>query len=53
VGPFSKIPKATISFILSVRLRETTRLSVDGFYLNFIFENFSKICWENSSLIKI
>jgi hypothetical protein len=54
LGPVCKILKATTtSFVLSVRLRGTTLLPVGGFSLNLKFENFSKICWENSSLIKI
>jgi hypothetical protein len=41
--------KATIIFVVSVclsvlRPHETTQLSLDGFSLNFIFKNFSKIC---------
>ena len=43
-GPVRKISKATISFVLSVLLHGTTRLSVDGFSLNLMFKNFSKIC---------
>ena len=31
----------------------TTRLQLDGFSLNFIFENFSKISREKSCFIKI
>ena len=38
---------------MSVRPRGTTRLLMGGFSWNFIFGNFSKICWENSSFIKI
>jgi len=38
---------------LSVRPHGTTRLSLEGFSLNFIFEDFTKICKENSSFIKI
>jgi hypothetical protein len=37
----------------SVCPRGTARLLLDGFSWNLIFEYFSKICWENSSLIKI
>jgi hypothetical protein len=33
--------------------RGTTRLLLDGFSWNLIFEDFSKICRENSSFIKI
>jgi hypothetical protein len=49
--------KATINFIMpahpSVRPHGTTRLPLDGFSWNFIFEHFSKIFRENSNLIKI
>jgi hypothetical protein len=38
---------------LSVRTHGTTRLPLDGFSLNFIFEYISKICEENSGFIKI
>jgi len=31
----------------------TTRLPINGSSWNFIYENFSKICHENSSVIKI
>ena len=31
----------------------TTRLPLERFWWYFIFENFSKICWENSGIIKI
>ena len=41
------------SSCLSVRPHGTTRLPLDGFSFNLIFEDFSKICWENSILIKI
>ena len=36
----------------SVRRNGTTRLLMDGFSGNVIFEDFSKICWENSSFVK-
>ena len=45
--------KATISFVMSVCPHGTTRLPLDEFSLNFIFENISKNCRENSSFIKI
>ena len=54
---FTKLRKATISFVMSVRSsvrpHGTTRLPLDEFSWNLIFECFSKICRENSSLIKI
>ena len=52
---FVKLRKATISSssCLSARPHGTTGLPLDGFSWNFIFEYFSKFCWENSSFIKI
>jgi hypothetical protein len=47
-----KLVKATVSFVMSVHLHGTTRLPLDGFWLNLILR-FSKICRENSSFIKI
>ena len=51
LGAFEKLRKATTSFVMSVRpsfrKHGTTRLSLDGFSCNFIFEDFSKICREN------
>ena len=46
---FTEVRKATTSFVicLSVCQHETTRFPLDGFSLNFIFNNFSKICLEN------
>jgi hypothetical protein len=56
LGAFAKLQKATSSLVmyvrLSVRPHGATRLPLDGFSLSLIFEYFSKICWENSSLIK-
>jgi hypothetical protein len=52
LGAFAKLRKVTISF-MSVCPHGTTRLSLDGFWLNLIFEIFSKICHENSTFIKI
>jgi hypothetical protein len=42
---FVKLQKkeATISFVMSVRLHGTTRLPIDGFISNFIFQYFSKM----------
>jgi hypothetical protein len=37
----------------SVRSHGTTRLPLDGFSWNLIFDYFSRIFWGNSSLIKI
>ena len=66
IGAFAKLPKATINFVTnlcppvrpsvrpSVRLSEgTTRLSLDGFLWNLIFEYISKICREKLSFPKI
>jgi hypothetical protein len=44
--------KWLISFVMSVRLRGTTRLPLEGFYLNLIFEYFLKLCRGYSSFIK-
>ena len=42
-GKFANLPKATLSFVMSVRPHGTTRLPVHGFWLhlvlNFFFEN--------------
>ena len=38
---------------LSVCPHGATRLPLDGFSLNLIFEYFSKICWENWCFINI
>jgi len=52
-----KFAKAIISFVMSVcpslRPHGTTRLILNGFSWNFIFERFSKICGQNSNFIKI
>jgi len=54
---FATLGKVTISFIMSVcpsfRPQRTTRLLLNGFPWNLIFEHFSKICRENSTFIKI
>ena len=42
LGAFTKLRKATISFVVSVRLSAWTRLPLDGFSWNLIFEYFSK-----------
>ena len=48
---FGKLLLATSC--LFVHLRGTTRLPLDGFSLNLILEDFSKLCQENSSVAKI
>ena len=53
LGAFTKLRKATINLLMSVRPHGTTRLPLDGFLLNLVYEHFSKICWENSSFVKI
>ena len=57
LGAFGELRKATISFAMSVRPtvcpHRTTRLSLDGFSWNLIFEDFSKIRRKYSSVIKI
>ena len=59
LGVFVKFQNATISFIMCVCVhppihpRGITQLPPDGFSWNLIFENFLKICCENSSFVKI
>ena len=57
LGAFAKLRKATISFVMSVRLsvcpHGTSRLPLDGFSRNLILQYSSKIIRENSSFIKI
>jgi len=61
LGAFSKLRRATISFVISVRLsvclsvhpHETTRLPMDRFSWNLVFHYFSNICLENSSFFTI
>ena len=53
LGPFAKLRKATISFVMSVCPHGTTRLPLNGFCWNLIFETSSKICRENSDFTKI
>jgi hypothetical protein len=45
--------KQLLSIVMSVRPQGTTRLRLDGFSRNLKFDDFSKICRENSSAIKI
>jgi len=42
LSAFAKLRKATINFVKSVRPRGTTRLPLDGFSWNLIFEDFSR-----------
>jgi len=53
LGGFAKLQKVTISFVMSVRLHETTQLPLDRFSWNLILQYFLKICHKNSSFIKI
>ena len=57
LGTFAKLRKATVSFVMSVRPsvrpHGTTLLPLDGFWWNLIHMDFSKLCRENSSFIKI
>jgi hypothetical protein len=48
---FAKLRKATVSFMF-VRPHGTTWLPLDGFSWNLIYEDFMKICRENSSFNK-
>jgi len=41
------------SLYQSVCPQETTRLNMDGILWNWMFEYFSKICGQNSSVIQI
>ena len=58
---FVKLQKVTIYFVTSVRLsfrpsvrpHGTTRLALQGFLWNLIFEYFSQVCRENSGLFEI
>ena len=54
LGAFEKLRKTAINSVMPVRPSAwTTRFLLDGFTWNLIFGDFSKICWENSSFIKI
>jgi hypothetical protein len=52
-GSFAKSRKININFVMSVRPHGTTRLPMDAYSRNFVFEDFSKISWQNSSSSKI
>ena len=52
LGAFTKLRKATIIFVMSVRPFVPPRGTMDRFSLNLIFEHFSEIFRENSRLIK-
>jgi len=53
LSAFVKFGNTIISIGMSACPHRTTWLPLDGFSLNFMVEDFSKICPENSSLIKI
>jgi hypothetical protein len=53
LGAFTKLWKATVGFVMSVCPHGTTRLPLDGVSLNLMFEDFSKICWENSNFFNL
>jgi len=54
LGTFAELRKATISFVMSprpsVHPHGTTRLPLDGFSWNFVFDYFSKVCLIQVSL---
>jgi len=51
LGAFAKLRKATVSFVMSVRL--SGRPQLQGLSLNSMFESFSEIRRENSICVKI
>jgi hypothetical protein len=53
LSAFVKLGNTILSVGMSVCPHRTTWLPLDRFPLNFIVDDFSKICPENSSLIKI
>ena len=57
IGPFflflGAFIESTLSFVMSVCPHGTTRLPLDGFSWNLVFEKFLKICLQNSSYIKL
>ena len=50
---FATLRKVNIRFVMSVLTSRTTRLSMDGFSWNLIFEDCLRICRENSGFLKI
>jgi len=53
LGAFAKSRKENLaSPYPSVCSRGIARLQIKGLSWNFIFEYFSKICWENTPFIK-
>ena len=57
IGACAELRKVIINFVLPVRLsvcpQGTVWLLLDRFIRNSMINNFSKICRENSSFIKI
>jgi hypothetical protein len=53
LGAFVKLRKATISFVMSVCPHGITRLPMDGYLWNLVYEDFSKICRETWSLFEV
>ena len=51
LGAFAELRKATVSFVVSVRMEQLGSHWTD-FLPNLIFAYFSKLCRENSSFIK-
>jgi len=49
LGEFGTSREAPISFVNSVGPHGTTRLPLDGFSRNFVFEDSAEICRKNSS----
>jgi len=47
LGAFIVFGKANSNSVISVRPDETYALPLDGFSLNLVFEDFSKICHKN------
>jgi len=52
LGVFTTLWKGTVGFVSSACLCGTTLLPLVGFSWNVTFENYLKICWEDSSFIK-
>jgi len=54
LGELAKLRKATMSFVMSLLLFAwNISVATDGFSWNLIYEYCSKLCRENSSVIKI
>jgi hypothetical protein len=45
--------KRLFTFAMSLRPHGTNRFPLDGFSWNLIFDDFSKICLQNSRFVKI